>query len=102
MQRRRRRTGLLGQTHFSEHWCSIAEALPFGSRTCAQFPERSRGWKAWADTRELSVLSAYSAICVRTMPRTASLIRETKETRVEVTIDLDGTGKHDVETPLPF
>jgi len=36
------------------------------------------------------------------MMRVASLLRETKETTIEVTIDLDGTGQHDVQTPLPF
>jgi imidazoleglycerol-phosphate dehydratase len=28
--------------------------------------------------------------------------RKTKETSVEVSLDLDGTGKADIETPLPF
>lgn len=36
------------------------------------------------------------------MARSASLTRKTKETSVEVEIDLDGTGKSDVQTPLPF
>ena len=36
------------------------------------------------------------------MMRVATVLRETKETRIEVTLDLDGTGKHDVQTPLPF
>ncbi len=34
--------------------------------------------------------------------RVAQLRRETKETDVEVTLDLDGHGAHDVQTPLPF
>jgi imidazoleglycerol-phosphate dehydratase len=34
--------------------------------------------------------------------RTTTLTRETKETHVTVTIDLDGTGAHDIDTPLPF
>jgi imidazoleglycerol-phosphate dehydratase len=34
--------------------------------------------------------------------RVAQLRRETKETDIEVTIDLDGRGAHDVKTPLPF
>src|SRR5947207_10229854 len=34
--------------------------------------------------------------------RVATLKRETKETTIEVTLDLDGTGNHDVQTPLPF
>lgn len=34
--------------------------------------------------------------------RRGTVKRETKETQIEVTIDLDGTGKHDVQTPLPF
>lgn len=36
------------------------------------------------------------------MTRRAVLERITKETRIEVEIDLDGTGRYDVETPLPF
>jgi imidazoleglycerol-phosphate dehydratase len=28
--------------------------------------------------------------------------RETKETKIDVTIELDGTGRHDIKTPLPF
>jgi imidazoleglycerol-phosphate dehydratase len=34
--------------------------------------------------------------------RTASISRQTKETTVEVAIDLDGTGRTDVSTGLPF
>jgi imidazoleglycerol-phosphate dehydratase len=36
------------------------------------------------------------------MGRTASLARKTKETSIEVSLDLDGTGKADIQTPLPF
>ncbi len=36
------------------------------------------------------------------MGRVATVSRTTKETRIEVTLDLDGTGKVDVQTPLPF
>jgi imidazoleglycerol-phosphate dehydratase len=36
------------------------------------------------------------------MGRSANVARTTKETSVEVTLDLDGTGKADVQTPLPF
>ena len=35
-------------------------------------------------------------------PRLATVKRETKETSIEVTIDLDGTGSSKVTTPLPF
>ncbi|MDB4993639.1 MAG: Imidazoleglycerol-phosphate dehydratase [Myxococcaceae bacterium] len=34
--------------------------------------------------------------------RSATVTRTTKETAVTVTLGLDGTGVHDVETPLPF
>jgi imidazoleglycerol-phosphate dehydratase len=34
--------------------------------------------------------------------RTASRQRDTKETRVKVTVDLDGTGRTDVTTGIPF
>ena len=36
------------------------------------------------------------------MGRSASLSRATKETNIEVRLDLDGTGQADVQTPLPF
>jgi len=36
------------------------------------------------------------------MGRTASISRTTKETSIEVTVDLDGTGRASVDTPLPF
>jgi imidazoleglycerol-phosphate dehydratase len=36
------------------------------------------------------------------MSRTASLTRTTRETSVEVSLELDGTGQIDVETPVPF
>ncbi len=36
------------------------------------------------------------------MGRSSSLSRTTKETSIEVRLDLDGTGLADVETPLPF
>jgi imidazoleglycerol-phosphate dehydratase len=36
------------------------------------------------------------------MSRSASVSRTTKETSIEVTIELDGSGAMDVQTPLPF
>jgi imidazoleglycerol-phosphate dehydratase len=36
------------------------------------------------------------------MGRTATVARKTKETDIEVTLDLDGSGASDVATPLPF
>ena len=36
------------------------------------------------------------------MGRTASITRATKETSIEVTVDLDGTGRAAIDTPLPF
>ena len=36
------------------------------------------------------------------MGRTASVSRTTKETAIEVTIELDGSGVPDIQTPLPF
>ncbi|MET0386354.1 MAG: imidazoleglycerol-phosphate dehydratase HisB [Polyangiales bacterium] len=36
------------------------------------------------------------------MSRTAVVERSTRETRIRVEIDLDGTGKHEIQTPLPF
>lgn len=36
------------------------------------------------------------------MGRVATLSRNTKETRIQVTVELDGTGTTDVVTPIPF
>jgi imidazoleglycerol-phosphate dehydratase len=36
------------------------------------------------------------------MSRSASIARKTKETSVEVSVEIDGTGRADVQTPLPF
>jgi imidazoleglycerol-phosphate dehydratase len=36
------------------------------------------------------------------MSRTASVSRKTRETSIDVAVDLDGTGRADIETPLPF
>jgi imidazoleglycerol-phosphate dehydratase len=36
------------------------------------------------------------------MGRSASVARTTKETSIDVTLDLDGTGRADIQTPLPF
>ena len=34
--------------------------------------------------------------------RTATVKRETGETQIELTLNLDGTGKYDVENPIGF
>jgi len=34
--------------------------------------------------------------------RVGQVLRETKETKIEVVLELDGTGQHEVSTPLPF
>jgi imidazoleglycerol-phosphate dehydratase len=36
------------------------------------------------------------------MGRSAKIARTTKETSIEVSLDLDGSGRADVQTPLPF
>lgn len=36
------------------------------------------------------------------MGRAASVSRKTRETNIEVTVELDGSGQSDIETPLPF
>src|SRR4029077_14336090 len=36
------------------------------------------------------------------MSRTASLSRKTRETSIDGTVDIDGAGRADIETPLPF
>jgi len=36
------------------------------------------------------------------MPRSAKILRKTNETRIQVKLDLDGSGSVSIETPLPF
>ena len=36
------------------------------------------------------------------MTRTATVVRQTKETKVEVAVDLDGSGRCDIATGVPF
>ena len=36
------------------------------------------------------------------MSRSASVVRKTRETQIQVDVCLDGTGEADIETPLPF
>ncbi|GJL77706.1 MAG: imidazoleglycerol-phosphate dehydratase [Nitrospinaceae bacterium] len=36
------------------------------------------------------------------MARTAKVRRATRETEIEVELNIDGTGKHDIQTPIPF
>jgi imidazoleglycerol-phosphate dehydratase len=36
------------------------------------------------------------------MARTAKIERKTRETQIRVELDLDGSGKHRIDTPLPF
>ena len=36
------------------------------------------------------------------MARTATIVRETSESRIELTLNLDGTGKTDISTSVPF
>ncbi|GAA4164276.1 imidazoleglycerol-phosphate dehydratase HisB [Gryllotalpicola daejeonensis] len=35
-------------------------------------------------------------------PRTASITRETSESRIELSLDLDGTGRSDIQSAVPF
>ena len=35
-------------------------------------------------------------------PRTGSLTRTSSETDITVEVNLDGTGRHQIETPIPF
>src|SRR5262252_8774534 len=44
----------------------------------------------------------WARVLSKGMGRSASAARKTKETDIEVTIELDGTGVASVQTPLPF
>jgi len=58
------------------------------------------------DQRELVVELApggsHEPYSRRQMSRAATVSRSTKETDIEVVLDLDGTGRGDIRTPLPF
>ena len=36
------------------------------------------------------------------MARTATITRQTSESTIELSLDLDGTGKTDIQTSVPF
>ena len=36
------------------------------------------------------------------MARTAHIVRETSESHIELSLNLDGTGKTDIDTSVPF
>ncbi|MFO7814098.1 MAG: imidazoleglycerol-phosphate dehydratase HisB [Pelovirga sp.] len=36
------------------------------------------------------------------MTRSATIERETKETAISITLNLDGSGQHDIDSPVPF
>ncbi len=36
------------------------------------------------------------------MTRSATIKRETKETAISITLNLDGSGQHDIDSPVPF
>lgn len=44
----------------------------------------------------------FGAMVGRVPKRVVTVERKTKETRIRVEIDLDGSGQHSVKTPLPF
>src|SRR4051794_22335684 len=56
----------------------------------------SRPWPNWA-RRRLSRLGPMSST-----HRTARLSRQTSESSIELTLDLDGTGGSDIQTTVPF
>ena len=51
------------------------------------------------DTRPFELLSAFGFLC---MSRTASITRNTVETHIELTLDLDGSGRSEIATGIGF
>src|SRR5699024_1195478 len=73
----------------------VARVRGHARRQC-RLPFRPRGGRPpMTDTTDTSSASADRA-------RTASLSRTTRESSVELSLDLDGTGQVDVSTTVPF
>ena len=55
----------------------------------------------------MNILSALRHLCGKNvleiaMSRTAKIDRETKETSIRIELNLDGSGQHHIESPVPF
>ena len=72
-----------------------------------------RAWLAaeWIHRKDVILVFCYCANCAKQgggghprgrMPRTAAVARKTKETDISCEINIDGTGKNDVDTGIGF
>ncbi len=110
---RKPRTGLLTQ-YFSEDY-DLANSFVIGDRVTDVELALNLGCKALFLTSEQTLRKELESTCALTTTqwseiatflfkteRTASVRRSTSETSIEVAIDLDGTGKCDIQTGLYF
>jgi len=56
----------------------------------------------FAPTKPLGLGTPAAQYSAARMARIASVSRKTNETTIDVTVNLDGSGRADIETPLPF
>ncbi len=103
---RKPRTGLLNEYIFGDY--DLANSYVIGDRTTDL--ELAANLKAQAifigDENENAVLSTKSWADIynflKTRPRKASVYRKTKETNIEISLNLDGNGQSKVETGIGF
>ena len=69
-------------------------------QSCAYPGEQNRGMRVWhMDACEQTETQCRKE---RNMARTARIVRETSESHIELELNLDGTGKTDIDTSVPF
>jgi len=103
---RKPRTGLLNEYIFGDY--DLANSYVIGDRTTDL--ELAANLRAQAifigDENENAVLSTKSWADIynflKTRPRKASVYRKTKETNIEISLNLDGNGQSKVETGIGF
>ena len=68
--------------------------------------EQNRGGCGRRNHRNRNIVAVISQLQhrkrSRNMARTATIVRETSESKVELSLNLDGTGKTDIDTSVPF
>ncbi len=80
---------------FVEDVVGFVEDVGFGPNPCVLLV-------ADVGRQPIATLRSLAYVLLLPMPRSATEKRTTKETEIEVSIDLDGRGQYDIVTPLPF
>src|SRR5699024_11871218 len=68
-------------------------------RTCRRDLSRGRGLVRTRSKRQTQIINYRIADCLM---RKAEISRDTYETKIQVAVNLDGTGRHDLNSGVPF